>query len=285
MVIAACTRFVVVRVTEAFTGSKSPDRPNEDTYRVLEHHVVVIDGATDKSGIRYRSADETVSSGLLAARVVADAFEELDATVTAPSATAAIAFVSARLDEVLLAQQPGLSPHQRPAASVIIYSRARHEVWSVGDCSWRFRDQGRHGGKPIDEITSSLRRAVTEAHLADGWTVEEVARHDPGRAAIESLLHYQGMFANRSHALGYGVVNGMPVPGEFIEVHSLHGSGTLTLTSDGYPEILASRELSEARLSALVGQDPLCIGPLLGPKSAAPGAGVYDDRTWVSVRI
>jgi hypothetical protein len=103
--------------------------------------------------------------------------------------------------------------------------------------------------------------------------------------AIQSLLSYQGTFANRVHAFGYAAVNGRTVPDSLVDVHPLTGHGTLVLTSDGYPEILDGREPSDRRLFELVREDPLCIGLLQGPKAARLGAPVFDDRTWVSLEV
>ncbi|GAB3792633.1 hypothetical protein [Nocardioides ungokensis] len=274
-----------MEVLEAFTQSKDPARPNEDAYVVLERHAAVIDGATDKSGKRYEWRGETASSGRFAALVVADALVALETTCRAPTSVEAMTFIGRRLDEAVLEQQPDIGVHQRPACSLVVYSAPRREVWSVGDCSWAFRGVQHRAGKKIDDITASLRAAVTEAHLADGWAVEELARQDPGREAIHGLLDHQGVFANRVHDLGYGSVNGLPVPEQYVVATALAGTGTLVLTSDGYPAILESREASDRNLFELVRDDPLCIGPLLGPKAASPGASVYDDRTWLSLHV
>ena len=209
----------------------------------------------------------------------------LDALPDPPTAREAVAFVSDRLDRAVLAQQPDIGRQQRPACAVVVYSAPRREVWRVGDCSWAVDAVQHRGGKQIDHVLAGLRAAVTEAYLDDGWSVERLRADDPGRAAIQSLLEQQGLFANRVHPLGYGAVNGLPVPHGFLEVHDVGPSAVLTLTSDGYPEILGSREASEARLAELVRQDPLCIGPLRGTKAVAIGCETYDDRTWVTVAV
>lgn len=274
-----------IDVIEVFSESKSPTRPNEDSFVVGERHAAVIDGATDKSGIRYEWSNGSVSSGRFAALVVAEAVALIDAASARFTAREAVSFISERLDRAILAQQPGIGRHQRPSCSLIVYSAPRREVWSIGDCSWSADGVQRRGGKQIDDITAGLRAAVTEAHLADGWTVEDVAVLDPGRAAIQGLLEHQGLFANRIHALGYGAINGTPVPDSYVAVHAVRSAAMLTLTSDGYPEILHSREASDERLRELVRGDPLCIGPLRGPRAVAPGADVYDDRTWVRLHV
>jgi hypothetical protein len=166
-----------------------------------------------------------------------------------------------------------------------VYSAVRHEVWRVGDCSWQFGGAAHPGHLAYDDVTAGLRGTITQTHLDDGWSVEDLAAADPGRAAIQGLLEAQGTFANRDHDLGYGVVNGTLVPDRFLEVDRLDGPGTLVLTSDGYPEMAADREAGDRRLAELLRSDPLCIGPLLGTKAPAPGATSYDDRTWVSLRV
>ena len=230
-------------------------------------------------------ADEPVTSGRFAALVVAEAVATLDTFPEPPTAREAVAFVSERLDRAVLAQQPDLGRHQRPACAIVVYSAPRREVWSVGDCSWAADGVQHRGGKQIDDVTAGLRAAITEACLDDGWSVERLRATDPGRAAIQGLLEHQAMFANRAHPLGYGALNGLPVPEELLEVHDVREVAVLTLTSDGYPEILASREASEARLAELVREDPLCIGPLRGTKAVPPGAETYDDRTWVGLKL
>ena len=272
-------------VLEAFTAPKVAHRPNEDAYVIGQRHVAVIDGVTDKSGIDYEHAGETVTSGRFAALVVAEALALVDAMVPAPDAGWAVSRISRHLDTAVCEQQPSLPRSRRPGCALLVYSAVRHEVWRVGDCSWRFGGAAHPGHLAYDDLTAGLRRAITQAHLDDGWSVEDLAVADPGRAAIQGLLEAQGMFANRAHDLGYGVVNGTPVPGRFLEVDRLHGSGPLVLTSDGYPEIAADRLASDRRLAELLDSDPLCIGPLLGTKAPAPGATAYDDRTWVSLRV
>ena len=248
-------------------------------------HVAVIDGVTDKSGLRYEWAGEAVSSGRFASCVVAGAVALLDAASETWNAVEAVSFISDRLDRAVLAQQPDISRRHRPACSLVVYSASRREVWAVGDCSWSVDGVQRRGGKQIDDITADLRAAITQAHLDDGWSVQGVAEADPGRAAIQGLLQHQAMFSNRLHPLGYGAVNGTPVPDAYVDVHQVADTGVLTLTTDGYPAILESRRASDRRLRELIGADPLCIGPLRGPKAAPHGGDAYDDRTWVSLRL
>ena len=230
-------------------------------------------------------AGEPVTSGRFAGLVVAEAVAMLDTLPEPPTARDAVALVNERLDRAVLAQQPDIGRHQRPACAVVVYSAPRREVWSVGDCSWAADGVPHRGGKQIDDVTAGLRAAVTEAYLDDGWSVERLRATDPGRAAIQGLLEQQAMFANRLHPLGYGALNGLPVPDELLEVHDVGAAAVLTLASDGYPEILDSREASDARLADLVREDPLCIGALRGTKAVPPGAETYDDRTWVSLRL
>lgn len=124
------------------------------------------------------------------------------------SAYAAVAFISEQLDRAILRQYPDIGRHRRPACSLVVYSSPSREVWSFGEGSWAHDGAQHRGGKKIDDVTASVRAAVTEAHLADAWTLDEVADKDPGRAAIQGPLNLQGMFANRMHPLGYGTVNG-----------------------------------------------------------------------------
>ena len=158
-------------------------------------------------------------------------------------------------------------------------------LWRVGDCHWSFEGRPHLGHMDINVVTSGMRAAIVHSALLDGADPELLRATDPGRDAIAGLLRQQKLFANTLGPFGYGVINGAPVPDQYVEVEPLTGTGRLVMTSDGYPALLPTLAESEAYLAMLLDQDPLCINELRGTKALSPGADSFDDRTWVSIDI
>lgn len=262
----------------------------EDVVALTADFVVLADGATDKHGQRYLhtlpdGATEEISGGLLVARSVAAAVDDLDAELDAHAAFAEITGRVAHDLEACLASGQDLPPRGlRPAASVCIYSVARRELWRVGDTPFRIDDETNVGEKLVDDLASHVRALVTEAELAGGRSLDELAIHDPGRAAIMPILTCQGLLANTEGFYGYGVVDGTEIPERFIEVFDVPAGAEVVMASDGHIDLSGDLAHAEAVLAAALTTDPLCIGILRGTKGLAPGAASFDDRAWLRFR-
>lgn len=103
------------------------------------------------------------------------------------------------------------------------------------------------------------------------------------------IAHGQDRFLNQAgRVLGYGALNGAPVPGRFIEARSwaLAEIGTLELFTDGYFALgegfgLAAWEAAARRVEA---EDPHRLGAYASTKGSTP-EGPADDRTYLGLRF
>jgi len=259
----------------------------EDVVVAGERVLAVVDGATDKSGLRYRLDGEEVSAGRFAASVVAESLGSVPVGVSALDAVgrAAEALAAAREE-----QHPGLPREHYPSAVASLLHVPSRLLVIVGDAraAWETPTGLREasGSCPPDEVLSAMRALVLSALEAAGRAWDGVGE-DPGRAAIMPALRVQGAFANRPGPWGYSVFNGEAIPEGLLLVEDLSAAGRVVLASDGYPSLVVDGGLSytaaERRLVDLVRTDPLCVGELRGTKGMHPGRNSFDDRSWLEV--
>lgn len=272
----------MIHVIEQYTKAKSTTAPSEDGVVVTAFYAAVIDGATAKSAFRYPGG---MTPGQVAVQRLTAAIKELSPEVTAQEATR-------RLSSAL--HQEGVRPCDRPIASAIIYSAQRHEIWMLGDCQYAtIHDDGTlrcfTNEKRIDHLLASWRRDIIQSYLSRGIMTEaEILARDPGRRIIQPHITRQVRYQNLAspHPLAYCMLDGEPIPEHFIRIDALDPSvKEIILASDGYPKLLPTLEETERRLQALLAEDPLCLGPLLGTKGIRPGAESYDDRSFLKLGV
>ncbi|MCZ7862390.1 hypothetical protein O9X98_13535 [Agrobacterium salinitolerans] len=270
-------------VIETYCHGKGEQCANEDILVVTKDFVLVVDGATDKTG--------HVVEGMKGGRLVARAVAELHETGSiAPDVcmTDWIEAVTRKVDSEL---KRVFWPEdvQRPAASVIAYSVARREIFRVGDCHYRIDSVDHQGGKEIDDLHGNTRADKLKACLFAGATINELLEEDPGRDLILDGLSNQYKHANALNgALAYPVVNGDKVPPHLMEPPMAIPEGSLVvMTSDGFDfpkDTLAETKAAQA-ISYEV--DPLRIGldgARPGTKGLVYGMSQHDDQTFVSFR-
>jgi|SRR5215217_761948 len=271
-----------MRVIESFIAGKTGNEEEcEDGIFVSDDFVAVVDGATDVSGLRY----EGLTGGRLAMLSCLTALENLDRAVDAVGAAENLTTALAgRLG-------PGLTPEQRPTASITLYSAVRREIWQIGDVDFW------HSGmdversrmeKAVDHFSRGIRAAILSAEIERGVSREELLHNDVGREAAYMLITKQGFFCNNAQAgeWAYSAINGRPVPPHLIGVYPVAAEVTeVILASDGYPVVLPTLAQSETRLKALLMEDPLCIGALRGTKGLKPGNISFDDRSYLRVGL
>ena len=249
----------------------------EDVLVQNTNFVAVIDGVSDRSGRLYGRR----SGGRLAADVAQWALHHLDPEATISTC---VEQMTQRLARVLDAYDYDYAL-DRPGASFVAYSSQRREVWSVGDCSFRIDDEVVQGDKEIDRVMLDFRRALIKSCLAVGETVDQLRATDTSREALMPLLQRQHLLANRPGEFGYGVINGLPVPEQFLCVEEVPVDGQeIALASDGYLFVAKTLAESEAYLADDIERDPLRIGDHPGFRAAAPGAS-FDDRAYIRVRL
>ena len=133
-----------MEILESFTLSKT-GRPetNEDVLSMTPDFAAVFDGATDKSGTRYKG----MTGGRFAAVTLAEAMlsvppdSDIDTCVDA---------LSEMLAAAVLEAGHSVTETLGPTASIVIYSAARDEIWRVGDCS-PWSELGRGQGRRADQ--------------------------------------------------------------------------------------------------------------------------------------
>jgi hypothetical protein len=271
-----------MKVVEQFVASKT-GRPKrcEDGIVVTSAFAAVIDGGTDKTGLRYSG----MTGGRYAMLACADGLRSLD-----PNAdwSAAIRWLTKTLAKRL---PRGLSHYERPEAVVAVYSRARREVWQVGDVGFWYLGQPEGGvsaPKLLDRYAADIRAAILHVELDEGASQSALAHNDPGRRAILGLLKQQARFRNNLAAkeLAYPAIDGCDVPAKLITVQSIADNvEELAIASDGYPRILPTLRESEKLLTELLASDPLCIDELRGTKGIAPGNLSFDDRAYLRLLV
>lgn len=269
-----------MHLIEKFIQGKALD-PSlcEDAIVLTDDFAVVIDGASDKTGVRY----DGLLGGRFAAQSVARTFASLPADATM---CAAVALISNRL-ATELSQQGRSSSAPPPVAVFVAYSRHRQEVWRLGDGSWRNEQDTFRGTKKIDEITTQARVALVKSLLAEGKSVEDLRVVDPGWEMVLPLLRRQYHFKNMSteDPLAYGVIDGNPVPARFCEQWKIHSGGEIILSSDGYPCLFKSLSETEDYLHHCLQMDPLCIHAHPSVHRWIPGNHSFDDRAYLRLKV
>ncbi len=261
-----------MRVVESFSAGKTGDDGlNEDLIVVTPGFVAVLDGVTTKTC----PAIDGVSGGRRAVQLGAAMIAGFDAGVTAVQAVA-------RLTQALrdLAREHGIAG-ETPAFVMAIYSRARREVWTVGDAPVMIDGTVLAADKQIDRVTAQARALMIEIALRQGKTVADIMADDVGRAYTLPLLSAQHLFANRPGRFGFGVVNGTDVPEQFITVHDASRAREIVLASDGYPSLLPTLAESEAALARLLRDDPLLCRDIVSTKGLRAGNASFDDRSYI----
>ncbi len=263
-------------VVEKFVETKIEGRVCEDLIVTTADYAAVIDGASDATHMDFAGR----SGGRLAAETMQSAVESLDPHATARQ------FADELSDRV--AQAVGTLPAsvRWPAATVICLSFSRNEIWRIGDGSFVIDGQPNVGLLRVNGATCGFRAAYNAALLASGVPVEQIVTDDPGVVLARALTNVQQHLSNQSGPWGYGVVNGRPIPDEFVEVFELAESvRDVALASDGFPDPKPTLDESETRRRELIEIDPAAIADLwTAGKPMRPGANSFDDRAYLRMR-
>jgi len=258
-----------VQVVEQFLASKAgPALNGADRIVLCEHFAAVIDGVSTQGA----------SVGRRAAELLCEVIQTL---VPSLSASQAVASMTACL-------RAAQASRRALAASVVLYSAERREIWSVGDGQFLCGGVFHSPVLAIDRALGQLRAFVLEHALAEGTSVNALIANDVGRAAIEPFLALQPAFANARgvSAFAYGVINGDDVPERFVHVHVVPREvNEIVLASDGYPALKPTLDASERALADLLECDPLRMHDSPGTKGVQRGARSYDDRAYLRIRL
>lgn len=254
---------------EYITCRRSRGAASEDAIALSPHCLAVIDGADDLVGEPWAG----LAPGHLAAITAQDTIEALE---TEPDPLELVLLIS----EAILAVRDDLRDVMGPSASLLAYLPRRRVIVRVGAGAYRIGDGPvSHGLIPLEAAAAEMRAEATRQLLAEGHTEEWLALCDPGRQAIMSTLRTSRYWANAGVCgLGYGAINGDPVPHRFIEVVPVPAGSRVCLSS-GYPTPGRTLDESELELCRSITEDPLRIG--VGNEGVR---GMLEGENWVSDR-
>ena len=264
-----------MEIIEDFTcGKKASFRKNEDLLLITYDFIAVVDGVSAKNGRLF----EGVTGGRKAADKVCETIVLLDKNATAKEAVEKITQAVAELYNEN--ESKGAA-----AATAIIFSKEKNEIWSVGDCQCLINGKLFSHEKEINRINSDVRALVLEMAKQEGKTEKELLEDDIGREFIMPILEKQHIFANKTGRFSYGVFNGEAVPDEHIIIHKVNLGDEIVLASDGYPYLKATLEESERLLMEEMKNNPLCDGEYRSTKGKAEDTISFDDRTYIRFKV
>lgn len=268
-------------------GKKSPESC-EDGLVVTADFIAVIDGSTSKTP-HHLSPD--MKNGRYAMVLISEYIQhELKPESTVEDFCEGV--TSYIYNKVYrqqgIEEQMQAHPEERITASAILYSKAKNEVWMVGDCQAIIDGKLYENNKPFEDIVARRRVEL----IRRGFTPQEA------RKTIEPLL-IQAMLEGQNKT--YTVIDGFPIYQKGVKVVSLNApqknvetdvadslplpTKEIVLASDGYPFLKPTLTESEEALAHLLAYDPQCTHEFIATKGIVVGNKSFDDRTYIRFQI
>lgn len=268
-------------------GKKSPESC-EDGLVVTADFIAVIDGSTSKTP-HHLSPD--MKNGRYAMVLISEYIQhELKPESTVEDFCEGV--TSYIYNKVYrqqgIEEQMQAHPEERLTASAILYSKAKNEVWMVGDCQAIIDGKLYENNKPFEDIVARRRVEL----IRQGFTPQEA------RKTIEPLL-IQAMLEGQNKT--YTVIDGFPIYQKGVKVVSLNApqknvetdvadslplpTKEIVLASDGYPFLKPTLTESEEALAHLLAYDPQCTHEFITTKGIVVGNKSFDDRTYIRFQI
>ncbi len=268
-------------------GKKSPESC-EDGLVVTADFIAVIDGSTSKTP-HHLSPD--MKNGRYAMVLISEYIQhELKPESTVEDFCEGV--TSYIYNKVYrqqgIEEQMQAHPEERLTASAILYSKAKNEVWMVGDCQAIIDGKLYENNKPFEDIVARRRVEL----IRRGFTPQEA------RKTIEPLL-IQAMLEGQNKT--YTVIDGFPIYQKGMKVVSLNApqknvetdvadslplpTKEIVLASDGYPFLKPTLTESEEALAHLLAYDPQCTHEFIATKGIVVGNKSFDDRTYIRFQI
>lgn len=268
-------------------GKKSPESC-EDGLVVTADFIAVIDGSTSKTP-HHLSPD--MKNGRYAMVLISEYIQhELKPESTVEDFCEGV--TSYIYNKVYrqqgIEEQMQAHPEERLTASAILYSKAKNEVWMVGDCQAIIDGKLYENNKPFEDIVARRRVEL----IRQGFTPQEA------RKTIEPLL-IQAMLEGQNKT--YTVIDGFSIYQKGVKVVSLNApqknvetdvadslplpTKEIVLASDGYPFLKPTLAESEEALAHLLAYDPQCTHEFIATKGIVVGNKSFDDRTYIRFQI
>ena len=268
-------------------GKKSPESC-EDGLVVTADFIAVIDGSTSKTP-HHLSPD--MKNGRYAMVLISEYIQhELKPESTVEDFCEGVtSYIYNKVyHQQGIEEQMQAHPEERITASAILYSKAKNEVWMVGDCQAIIDGKLYENNKPFEEIVARRRVEL----IRQGFTPQEA------RKTIEPLL-IQAMLEGQNKT--YTVIDGFPIYQKGVKVVSLNApqknvetdvadslplpTKEIVLASDGYPFLKPTLTESEEALAHLLAYDPQCTHEFIATKGIVVGNKSFDDRTYIRFQI
>lgn len=268
-------------------GKKSPESC-EDGLVVTADFIAVIDGSTSKTP-HHLSPD--MKNGRYAMVLISEYIQhELKPESTVEDFCEGVtSYIYKKVyRQQGIEEQMQAHPEERLTASAILYSKAKNEVWMVGDCQAIIGGKLYENNKPFEDIVARRRVEL----IRQGFTPQEA------RKTIEPLL-IQAMLEGQNKT--YTVIDGFPIYQKGVKVVSLNApqknvetdvadslplpTKELVLASDGYPFLKPTLTESEEALAHLLAYDPQCTHEFIATKGIVVGNKSFDDRTYIRFQI
>lgn len=203
----------------AFTRGKLPPK-NEDAYAYNESTFIVCDGSTSKKDVLYGGK----TGGEIASQLLVEI--ALNCSLNGKE-------LVAKLSATLLSKRKelGATDDDVEFGAVLVCARVVGDeliVTQVGDTAFRVNGRDEYANPPI--ICDFMANARAQYISATG----DVAG---GREYILPLLETEHKYRNNAASpVGYGEINGTPIPGTFIKTFTFKRADvtTLEIYTDGY---------------------------------------------------
>ncbi len=258
----------MMKVIESKIVGKKSEETCEDGMVITADFIAVIDGSTSKTPTQL---NPDMMNGRYAMMLISDFIrEELEAEATVEDFCQGVTgyIYNQVYVPLTVAERLAQHPEERLTASAVVYSRARREVWMVGDCQAIIGGTLYENGKPYESQIAMKRVGLMRQGLSPAEARKQI---EP--LLIEAMLDGQ----NKS----YAVIDGFPIYQEGVAVVSVPASTEIVLASDGYPFLKSSLAESEAALAEQLVRDPQNVSSFIATKGLVDGAKSFDDRTYV----
>ncbi|MDB5045284.1 MAG: hypothetical protein JWQ08_1334 [Deinococcus sp.] len=274
-----------------------------DVLVVTPHFIAILSGMDLTLGGQSVSLPHGLTPARFAATVGAAGLRALPENATLRSAvnalTTGLAGALARVHPSGMALNVGFA-----FAAV---SNARREVWRVGPLGVLSQDPGGLAALPPSLTAAAAGRAlILHALLAterqrrgsadpqdEGTDLLQTAElthrlrtHDPSLPLLDPFLAAHAALANDSGPLGYGLINGQPVPDRLLNLHQLiPGKHEVVFATSGYPQPGPTLAITERSLTELLRADPLLIERYPYIRGHRPDHESFADRAYVRIRV
>lgn len=268
-----------MNILEQNITPKNPAKKSEDGIVVTPDFIAVIDGSTSKATRRYSLFS---SNGRLAMQIVARTLRRVPKSIS--MAQFCLTVTQNIRKRYRHRDLPYLAEHaeERMAASAVVFSRLRREVWMIGDCQCLINGELYENPKPYEQQLAEMRAAEVRRLMSAGTTIDQLRHEDTARPTI--IPHM--LNAMKQQNVGYSVFDGFPIPLVHVRLLPLtFDPFEIVLASDGYPFLHPTLAASEAALQQQIANDPLNIGQFKATKGCLAGNNSFDDRAYIRFTV